>query len=334
MANDFKSSLAGKTSNQKNKRFYNFGLPAVATCINAPGACKDLVQTTQNGRKAPVCFAIRPVTNWPFTKKVASMKGTNCIFKQYANLFLTFDKNKGDFMDYLENVLCPEMKRTFIEYYNNGILAFSPDRDLFKSYEPDNIWNMLYLHYQNSSQDDFLLNVNPKPINGNSIFVNFMINEISKITNKRPRKNSSSDIYIRLHYTGDFYSEEYFKKWISITDYFEQNKRIHFMAYTKEIENIEIWLKNMGRCLHGSKSGINIKLIFSEMKGFGTYNDTSSDAIEAYDRLNESQKCMKYIAVPSIPIGYNGEECKLICGNGCMKCYENTPTNSILVKTF
>lgn len=334
MANNFKGTLAGETKNQKKGEFYNFGLPAVGTCTNAPGACRNLVHTNSKNKKEPVCFAIRPVTNWPFTQKVAQMNGSNCIFKQYANLYLTFDKKKRAFMNYLKDILCPEIKKSFEKYYDQGINAFNPAGNLYKSYDCKNIWNMLSVYYNSSSQNDFLGNITPTQIKGKGIFVSYMINEINSIINKKHRGNTNLDIYIRIHYSGDFYSEDYFKKWVDITDYFSQNKRIHFMAYTKEIENIEKWLKNMGKNLQGGSNGINIKLVFSEMAGFGPCNNTSLTAMATYNRLNKFQPCMKYTAVKKIPQGYSGQVCNLICGNGCMRCYDEKLTNDVLVKIF
>lgn len=332
MGKIFKRAFAGQTSNQSGE-FYNFALPAVGTCIKAPDACRNLVCTNNKGIKKPVCFAIRPVTNWPFTEKVAKMNAGNCIFKQYANLYLTFDKDKTLFMKYLKDVLCPKIKKSFNDYYNQDVKAFNPSGSLYKSYDYNNIWSMLSLYYNNSSQNDFLVNVNnSNTVNGGGLFVNYMIDEITSIINEN---DPNVDIYFRIHYSGDFYSEEYFKKWIDISDYFNQNVKIHFMAYTKEIENIEIWLKNMGRNLQGGTNDINLKLVFSEMSGFGAKNDTTATAINAYNRLNKSQPLMKYTAVQTIPSGYKGNQCKVNCSkSSCMNCYSAKYTSDVMVKIF
>lgn len=62
-----------KTKNNKksvkNAIYYNFGLPAIGTCRNAPDSCKKGVIHSK-----PVCFAVRPTTNWPFVEKVSKSK--------------------------------------------------------------------------------------------------------------------------------------------------------------------------------------------------------------------------------------------------------------------
>lgn len=337
--------------------FYNFGLPAVGTCPNAPGACKTLVQQGKNkktGRREtqPVCFAVRPVTNYHFEQKTASAQNnkqgnivykSNSIYKQYANLFFSFDKNKSDFMKWLQKQLCPDMKSSFNMYFNQinqmtgkSTNGYDPNRGTVLGYTPQNIWDMLELHFTGSINNgsDFLPNINPTLLKTYGIFVSYMISEITNKYNKE--RKSGRDIYFRLHYSGDFYNEEYFEKWITITDYFANNKKIHFMAYTKEIENIEIWLGNRGRNLQGGPRGINIKLVFSEMQGFGPYNDTSTTAMDAYNRLNAFQPCMKYTVVSSIPQGYTGQRCKLVCGNSCMSCYDSHSqyTKDVYVEIF
>lgn len=113
-------------------------------------------------------------------------------------------------------------------------------------------------------------------------------------------------------------------------------KIILFMTYTKEIENIKIWLGNIGRNLQGGPKGINIKLIFSEMQGVASSNDTSATTMAAYNRLNTSQPCMKYTVVPSIPQGYTVQQCNLVCGKSCMSCYYSDPkyTKDVYVEIF
>jgi len=60
--------------------------------------------------------------------------------------------------------------------------------------------------------------------------------EQSKITIPLLPKNCNS---VRIHSSGDFYSQKYFDKWI---DYCKENKDVEFWAYTK---SINFWVKRI-----------------------------------------------------------------------------------------
>lgn len=63
-------------------------------------------------------------------------------------------------------------------------------------------------------------------------FVSSMIQFISiKLNNLKEGKK----IYFRIHESGDFYNRKYTKDWLAIMRYFESDKRIVFMAYTKSV---------------------------------------------------------------------------------------------------
>lgn len=60
-----------------------------------------------------------------------------------------------------------------------------------------------------------------------------IINYLEKYLNKK--KCINKEVIIRIHTSGDFYSLEYFKKWIKVADYFKDNNKILFQAYTKSM---------------------------------------------------------------------------------------------------
>lgn len=65
----------------------------------------------------------------------------------------------------------------------------------------------------------------------NPAFIALMVNEIQFWLNKKGTKK----LYVRIHDSGDFYSVEYLKKWLSIISQFENDGRVEFYAYTKMV---------------------------------------------------------------------------------------------------
>ena len=63
--------------------------------------------------------------------------------------------------------------------------------------------------------------------------------------------------FLRIHGTGDFYSYEYFKKWIDITDHFKNDPRILFQCYTKSLPYLQELLKER------SLNSLNLKIVWS-----------------------------------------------------------------------
>ena len=51
-------------------------------------------------------------------------------------------------------------------------------------------------------------------------------------------KKSVKQLRVRIHDSGDFYSLQYLNKWIEVMKHFENNKRIAFYAYTKQVQMI------------------------------------------------------------------------------------------------
>ena len=63
---------------------------------------------------------------------------------------------------------------------------------------------------------------------------------------------------VRIHTSGDFYSEAYLRKWIAIANHFKNNTKIQFQAYTKSVSYFKhhyLRYKNL--------DNINIHIVYS-----------------------------------------------------------------------
>jgi hypothetical protein len=133
------------------------------------------------------------------------------------------------------------------------------------------------------------------------------VNDSIKILEYKLQEKKYQDrvIFIRIHSIGDFYSKEYFNKWIEISNYFKDNNRIKFQAYTKAISIID------------RIDDINIQLMFSQMPdtkledlekaknlGMNIYNtiDMNADEFEKFKKETKDHVC--------------SGEC-----NKCLSCY-------------
>jgi hypothetical protein len=118
---------------------------------------------------------------------------------------------------------------------------------------------------------------------------------------QRKKFNEITNLFVRIHSTGDFYSKEYFNKWIKITNYFKGNNKIKFQAYTKSLSIID------------SIDNINIQLIFSQMP------DTKQEDIDKAKKLG-----MKIYNTLEMKIDDFEEFTKTtkdhICSGECEKC--------------
>ncbi|MCH5138472.1 hypothetical protein JMF89_14855 [Clostridiaceae bacterium UIB06] len=107
----------------------------------------------------------------------------------------------------------------------------------------------------------------------NDNFIEDMINTIEYYLNKRSRKDGNKmtkekNVYFRIHESGDFYSQEYFDKWIIIARFFPE---VNFLAYTKSV----IFVKN---------SKLDIPSNFTVR--FSVWDDTKEDQIQMANSLN------------------------------------------------
>jgi hypothetical protein len=153
-------------------------------------------------------------------------------------------------------------------------------------------------------------------------FTDRMIVEIEKQLNRPKYKNMH--VTFRIHVSGDFYSYEYFEKWVKITDYFE-GKNISFGCYTKSIPFIKLFLKNNNRTL----DSININFMAS------VWHDTKPKMLKMIDELNMNI-FTAYDGKQELPQGFlpcADDTQKGACGVTCNLCYEKD-TDRFLTPEF
>ena len=126
--------------------------------------------------------------------------------------------------------------------------------------------------------------------------------------------NKNRVTVFRIHESGDFYNREYAEKWLDIMRFFENDKRIVFVAYTKSVKFFD-----------GVELPNNFALLAS------VWHDTSADNLEIIARNNFR-----------IYTAYDGEELETALQSGfsfcpckdcgtCGKCWNNF-INSIVCK--
>lgn len=81
--------------------------------------------------------------------------------------------------------------------------------------------------------------------------------------------NKNKKVVFRIHESGDFYNMEYVKKWLEIMDFFKDDKRIIFVAYTKSVKYFD-----------GLEIPENMRLLAS------VWDDTTPENLEIIKRNN------------------------------------------------
>lgn len=120
----------------------------------------------------------------------------------------------------------------------------------------------------------------------------FVADMIENITYQLSRKKyKTKTILFRIHETGDFYNQEYFDKWKQIADYFKNDNRIIFQAYTKSLAYLKKY----------NISDINIKIMFSILPDTDPFdievakslklNTFSAVPIEWFEKVEPSKQC-------------------------------------------
>lgn len=70
------------------------------------------------------------------------------------------------------------------------------------------------------------------------LFIGFMVKMIHEIC-KRPNYRKAEKVVFRIHESGDFYSEEYFIKWLAIANNCRDIKNLQFATYTKSFDILD-----------------------------------------------------------------------------------------------
>lgn len=127
------------------------------------------------------------------------------------------------------------------------------------------------------------------------------------------KKYKDKHVEFRIHVSGDFYSYDYFAKWVAITDYFE-GRNISFGCYTKSLSYIKVFMKKTGRTL----ASININFMSS------IWHDTLPKMVELTEELGMNI-FTAFDGKQEMPTGYircqDDIEDKA-CGRTCNLCYE------------
>ena len=125
---------------------------------------------------------------------------------------------------------------------------------------------------------------------------------IQLIHNTIARKSyaTAKKIEVRIHESGDFYSADYFNKWLAIADAFRSDSRLVFVAYTKSLPFVHDVPANM--------------VIRSSI-----WDDTSADMLELTDALG----LPIYTAVPTFTNEPAREQCACVNCSTCFKCFSN-----------
>lgn len=132
-------------------------------------------------------------------------------------------------------------------------------------------------------------------------FIQSMIEAIEPHLLKAEKKGKA--IFFRIHESGDFYSREYFAKWITIAAHFG-GRNIVFQAYTKSIQYVIGFFKP-----------VNLHITFS------VFCDTNKNDI--FQAIHYGYQL--YYAVPKEVFETLPEENKCFCEDcgSCKKCYKN-----------
>lgn len=132
-------------------------------------------------------------------------------------------------------------------------------------------------------------------------FVARMIATIEYYLNSRAYKGKL--MLVRIHESGDFYSEKYALAWVEIINHFRDNKNVRFMCYTKSLpyfENVDI----------------------NSMKNFSFIASVWDDTTDAMKELIKKNDYRVYTAVTSFE-NTNYSQCRCSDCAHCMKCVNN-----------
>ncbi|MFJ8247327.1 hypothetical protein [Peribacillus asahii] len=177
-------------------------------------------------------------------------------------------------------------------------------KDYYRNW--DNVSKSQYINYMLSKRDDFV------DVMTKMLKIEALKNEVENQVNGTEKK-----LTVRIHVSGDFYSYEYFEKWVKITENL-RGLPIQFGCYTKSIQYIKIFTKKNNLSI----DDININFMFSlwadtseKMKNMaGEMNMNVFTAVGRKEKISED-----YIQCPD-------DINKGACGTTCNMCYEKNST--------
>lgn len=108
---------------------------------------------------------------------------------------------------------------------------------------------------------------------------------------------------VRIHESGDFYSERYALAWVEIINYFRNDNRLRFMCYTKSLE----FFKDVD---------------VNSMKNFSFIASVWDDTTESAKELIKEKGYRVYTAVSSFE-NTNYTQCRCSDCAHCMNCINN-----------
>lgn len=138
-------------------------------------------------------------------------------------------------------------------------------------------------------------------------------------------------IIVRIHTSGDFYSFDYFDKWVSIARHFRDNDKILFQAYTKSIKYVWDWIVGdleeeliTEQEVQDGLDEINIHLVYS------IWNDTNIEDIKIATELlsTEDTTMQTFTALPKEEIEEAVKNGSFLCEGDCGHCKECYTGNS------
>ena len=144
----------------------------------------------------------------------------------------------------------------------------------------------------------------------NSRYRNYYLSHDSNFTERmiytietellRPSYITANRVIVRIHESGDFYSQDYTDAWLAVARHFKKVKKVKFMAYTKSLPYFK------------SRTIPENMVIRSSI-----WDDTSPEMLNLTADLNFPI----YTAVPKFTTEPNREKCRCINCSTCYKCW-------------
>ena len=128
-----------------------------------------------------------------------------------------------------------------------------------------------------------------------------MIDTITYYRNSKAFENKL--MIVRIHESGDFFSQDYANKWVKVINHFRDDNTIKFMCYTKSLE----YFKDID---------------VNSMKNFSFIASVWDDTTESAKELIKEKGYRVYTAVSSFE-NTDYSQCRCADCAHCMKCANN-----------